>query len=516
MSRRGAVLTFCAFVSVLPCPPIAADPPRDQETARRIEALVSAYAAAGHFNGCVLVARGDEVLCRGAFGPANREWPVALTPDTRFMIGSLSKAFTAVAALQLVQEGRLSLETRLAECLPELPSEQGERITIRHLLTHTSGLGHYGQVPEFEASLERLHHSPAEMIKYVGGIGLLFEPGARFGYSSFGYDLLAYVCERREGRPFSEVLRQRIFSPAGLTRTTLADFRSLDDRRASGYEYDLVSGYQNATFVDSSNLVGAGGIQSTVDDLHRWVQALVQGRLLGEPWRTEAFRPQAAVDANRAYGYGWFVSTNPDGEAKELSHTGSTNGFNSLISLSPGDGQLVVLLSNVRSNLLGGNRRYKLATLKDDILSTLKRRAGPQPQASAVMQISRGVSATGAVGAVEAYRRLKRERAAEHYFDELELNSLGLQLCFRAGRCRDAIEILALNIEEHPNSYNVYDSMGYVLRKEGRIAEALEVFRKGIAVFNAHANANEPYRPDLEKAMELVGELEAQAGGSSR
>jgi CubicO group peptidase (beta-lactamase class C family) len=307
MTRCGAVLILSACLLGPPRASVAADSPGDRETASRIETLVHAYATAGHFNGNVLVARGDEVLYRGAFGPANREWPVPLTLDTRFMIGSLSKAFTAVAVLQLIQEGELSLETRLSECLPGLPAEQGERITIRHLLTHTSGLGHYGQVPEFEAGLERIRHSPAELLEYVGGIGLLFEPGERFSYSSFGYDLLAYVCERLSGRPFSEVLRERVFAPAGMSRTSLPDFRSLDDRRASGYEYDLIPGYQNATFVDSSNMVGSGGAQSTVDDLHLWVLALTRGRQLGEPWRTEVFRPQAPVEPGRAYGYGWFA-----------------------------------------------------------------------------------------------------------------------------------------------------------------------------------------------------------------
>jgi tetratricopeptide (TPR) repeat protein len=176
----------------------------------------------------------------------------------------------------------------------------------------------------------------------------------------------------------------------------------------------------------------------------------------------------------------------------------------------------VVLLSNVRSNLLGGNRRYKLARLKDDIVSVLEGRACPPPLPSAVMEISRGVSAPGGVDAVTAYRRLKRERAAEYYFDELELNSLGLQLLFRAGRSHEAIAVLALNIEEHPDSYNVYDTMGYVLLKEGRTAEAIDVYRRGIAVFNAHPAANEPYRADLERAVKLVAEQEARAGGQSR
>jgi tetratricopeptide (TPR) repeat protein len=110
----------------------------------------------------------------------------------------------------------------------------------------------------------------------------------------------------------------------------------------------------------------------------------------------------------------------------------------------------------------------------------------------------------------EAYRRLKRDRAGEFYFDELELNALGLELLFKLGRRHDAKAVLALNVEEHPQSYNVHDTMGYVLRKEGRTAEALDVYRRGIAVFRAHPEANEPYRADFERAVKLVADAEAQ------
>jgi CubicO group peptidase (beta-lactamase class C family) len=513
MSSRCAAGTAVVFLSALGGPAVIAGP--DPATAGRIEAVLRGYAEAGHFSGCVLVARGDEVLFEGAYGPANREWAIPLTTDTRFLVGSVSKGLTAVTVLQLVQAGKLSLETRLSEILPEFPSEQGERITIRHLLTHTSGIGHYDQVPEFERSLERLPHTPAEMIRYIGGIGLLFQPGERFGYSSFGYDLLAFACERQEGRPFAEILRERVFAPAGMSRTRLVDFRSIEERRASGYEYDLVPGFQNASFFDGSNAVGGGGVLSTVGDLHRWVRALSTGRLLGEPWRSEALRGQARVDASRAYGYGWFVSPRPDGRAGEAWHTGSTNGFASFLSFSPADGHLIVLLSNVRSNVLGGNRRYKLETLRDDIRFALEAPPPPPPLRSAAMEVARVALDEGGGPAADAYRRLKRDPGV-YCFDELEVNSLGLQLFFKAGRPADAIAVLALNIEEHPESYNVYDSLGYVLHKEGRTAEAVDVYRRGFAVFDAHPQANESYRADFERAVKLVADLEGQPAGALR
>lgn len=516
MTRRAILMPATVVLLMLPAVRTAAgSPPADGDSPGRIQALVERYSDTGHFSGCALVARGDQVLYRGSVGLANREWRIPHTDDTRFMIGSLSKAFTAVVVLQLIQEGKLSLDTPLSDGLSGFPRERGARITIRHLLTHTSGLGNHGQVPAFEARLERLRHDRAEMIELIGGMGLLFEPGERFGYSSFGYDLLAFVCERLEGRPFAEVLERRIFAPAGMSHTSLTDFRTVEERRAAGYEYDLVPGFENASFVDGSNVVGGGGILSTVDDLHRWVQALSGRRLLPEPWRTEMLGTQVAIDADSGYGYGWFVSGHPDRGGRQVWHTGSTNGFTSFISWVPGKDDLVILLSNVRSNVLGGNHRYKLATLEKDIRSILAGGPGVPPRRSAVMTISPVAVASGGRAAVEAYRRLGRGHAEEHYFDELELNALGLQLLFGRNRADDALTLLALNIEEHPRSYNVYDTMGYVLRKQGRADDALACYRKGIAVFDADPVANEVYRSDYEKAVKLVSESEAasRAGG---
>jgi CubicO group peptidase (beta-lactamase class C family) len=482
----------------------------------RIRSLVAAYADTGHFNGCALAARGDQVLYRGALGLANREWEVPLTPDTRLMIGSLSKAFTAVVVLQLVAEGRLSLDARLSELLPEFPRERGRRIKVRHLLTHASGLGNHGQLRDFESRLERLPHDRREMIALIGGMDELFEPGAGFGYSSFGYDLLAFACERIEGRPFGEILADRVFVRAGMSHTSLLDPKRLVSRRASGYEYDLVPGFENATFVDPSNMVGGGGILSTVDDLHTWVRALSEGRLLPDRWQREMRRRQIAIDGDESYGYGWFVSTAADGRGRELWHPGSTNGFTSFLSWTPDTDEVIVLLSNVRSNVLWGNRRYTLATLREGIRSILGGGAAALPVRSAVMAVSPIALHSGGRAAVEAYLRLKRDHGRDHYFDELELNLLGLHLLFREGRPGDALDILALNVEEHPESYNVYDSLGYALLQEGRTGEALACYREGIAVFEADPRANEAYRSDYEKAVARVAEDETAVDCATR
>ena len=180
--------------------------------------------------------------------------------------------------------------------------------------------------------------------------------------------------------------------------------------------------------------------------------------------------------------------------------------FTSFLSWTPDEDELVVLLSNVRSNVLWGNRRYKLGTLREGIRSILGGGTAAPPERSAVMAVSPVAMQSGGKAAVEAYRRLKRDHGGDHYFDELELNLLGLHLLFKEGRAEDALEVLALNVEEHPDSYNVYDTMGYVLLQEGRTDEALGCYREGIAVFEADPVANEAYRSDYEKAKRRVSE----------
>ena len=222
-------------------------------------------------------------------------------------------------------------------------------------------------------------------------------------------------------------------------------------------------------------------------------------------------RSQVPVSPDTGYGYGWFTSASPAG-AERVWHTGSTNGFASFISWAPASDELVVLLSNVRSNLLAGNRRYKLATLEKDIRSLLAGGAAARPERSAVMAISPLALSAGGKAAVEAYRRLGRERAG-YYFDELELNALGLQLLFKRGRVDDALTILTLNVEQYPRSYNVYDTLGYVLRREGRTDEALDCYRRGIAAFEADPVANAPYRSDYEKAVKWVADASPARSG---
>ena len=297
-------------------------------------------------------------------------------------------------------------------------------------------------------------------------------------------------------------MKERVFTPAGMSHTSLPDLRSLEHRRAAGYEYDLVPGFENASFVDASNMVGGGGMLSTVDDLHRWVRALSVGRLLPEPWLAEMRRSQVAVDPDTGYGYGWFVSASPDGEGAGALAPGEHERVHELRLLGPPYGRAG--RSPEQRPVERPPRATAAtssATLREGIRSILAGGTVAPPKRSAVMAVSPVAVASGGTAAVEAYRRLRRDPGGDHYFDELELNALGLELLFKQGRVDDALAILALNVEEHPDSYNVYDTMGYVLRQEGRVEDSLACYREGIAVFEADPVANEAYRSDYEKAV---------------
>jgi CubicO group peptidase (beta-lactamase class C family) len=226
-------------------------PLADQKTVAKIDTLMTRYGSDDLFNGVVLVAQKGCVIYQKAFGTADRDWNIPMTIDTKFRIASLSKAFTAFLVMLLVQDGLLSLDGTIADYIPDYSGKAKDRITIHQLLTHTSGL--IGNLkPEDEAVQERLFHDLRNVVKYAENADLICEPGTEFHYSNFGYNILAYIAERITGRPFGELLEERIFKPNGMKDTVQAVDTQVICRLARGYEYKLLSGYENSISFDNS------------------------------------------------------------------------------------------------------------------------------------------------------------------------------------------------------------------------------------------------------------------------
>lgn len=330
--------------------PASAQPRTEDEAAREIDRIATAYAALGRFTGTVLIARGGrEVMARG-YGEADRGRGIAATPDTRFDIGSLSKQFTAAAILRLESEGRLSVHDPVSRWIPDYPRPAGDQITLHHLLTHTAGLPSLGRRGQLEHVTEDCTpRTLDQLIAYSRDLPLDFEPGAEYRYSNSGYALLAAVVERASGMPFDDYLRTALFDPAGLDHTGRLTVGEQAPDIAVGY-----TGYAPEITprgcVHPSWHTGAGGLFSTARDLLRWDQALAAGRILPPEQLAKFYHPHVQTGrAGRAYAYGW--------DRFELlgrpviHHNGGTDGFITEFMRFPDDSLLVVVLSNYLPDL---------------------------------------------------------------------------------------------------------------------------------------------------------------------
>src|SRR5213078_3147724 len=260
---------------------VSANPDRQLEA--QVDAYLRPYLDLGGFNGSVLIAKGGRVLLSKGYGMANYELNVINTPQTKFHLGSVSKTFTAAAIMLLLEQGKLSVRDPLTRYIPDYPN--GEKITIHHLLTNTSGIPNVNNFPEY-ATQSKFPHTPADLIAMFKQKPLDFEPGTR-GYieSNSNYNLLAYIIEKISGQSYGDFLRQQIFDPLGLRDTNHdGDASVLIANKASGYVPVGAMSVENAPYLDWSIKTGNGSIYSTVEDLLSWDRALYAEKILKKGW----------------------------------------------------------------------------------------------------------------------------------------------------------------------------------------------------------------------------------------
>jgi CubicO group peptidase (beta-lactamase class C family) len=292
-------------------------------TASRVDSLMSAYQGAVP-GASVLVIRDGKGVVRRAYGLADVEQGIPATSATNYRLASVTKQFTAAAILTVVQDGRVTLDDPVRRWLPSLPAAV-DRVTIRHLLTHTSGLVDYEDVIP-DGTTEQLHD--ADVLRLLEGENrTYFDPGSSYRYSNSAYALLALIVERASGQPFAEYLRDRIFVPLGMRGTAAG---SNVDHRAYGTPAD-----QSLT----SAVLGDGGVYSSIDDLAKWDAALY------DPKYEIAFVPRTPTDDPKVqYGFGWRISEHRG--SRMLWHSGETRGFRNVILRFPEKRLTVVVLTN--------------------------------------------------------------------------------------------------------------------------------------------------------------------------
>jgi D-alanyl-D-alanine carboxypeptidase len=285
------------------------------------------------------VIQGGHPVKTAAYGLANLELNVPVKPETVFEIGSITKQFTAACILLLVQDGKLSLDDRISRHLGSVPPEWGG-VTVRHLLTHTSGIKNYTGLPGF--ALTR-HLTQEQFIETIGKQPLEFKPGESWKYCNTGFNLLGYIIENISGKSYWDFISERIWQPLGMAATTNRLPALVIPNRASGYEQTNHIHVNRDS--DLTEVFSAGAIASTVGDLAKWNAALDGEALLDAGSKSRLWTPATSQDGKAAhYGLGWFLET-VEGH-RNIGHGGSTSGFSASIQRFPGDKLAVILLTN--------------------------------------------------------------------------------------------------------------------------------------------------------------------------
>lgn len=303
----------------------------------KIERYLKPYIETNNFSGTVLIAKKGEVIFHKGFGLASVELNVPNTTTTKYHIASVSKTFTAAAILLLEQRGFLTTEDFLSKYIADYPS--GDKITIHHLLAHTSGITNVNNLPEYNTDASLKHQTPETLISLFKNKPLNFQPAEKYQYSNSNYNLLAFIIERVSGKKYGDFLRDEIFIPLKMESTFHHDdMTQIIANTAEGYAANGNFGLQKAPYLDWSSKTGNGSLVTTAHDLLLWDRALYGDKILSAKAKAKIFKQYAGS------GYGWYLSKKYDKDYIYMN--GRSPGFSSHISRYPSEEICVIVLEN--------------------------------------------------------------------------------------------------------------------------------------------------------------------------
>jgi CubicO group peptidase (beta-lactamase class C family) len=315
----------------------------EKEAVDEIRTLMAGLNKESWFSGTLLIAKGSDVLLTEVGGEASKAFHVPNNIDTKFNLGSMNKMFTATAVARLVEAGKLSFDDPISRYIDEtwLPKDVTDKITVRHLITHTSGLGSYFNKVYMRSSRD-LFRKLDDYKPLIKDDKPAFTPGERFQYSNTGMFLLGVVIEKVTGEDYFEHIRKAIYGPAGMTSSDCYEMDYPVENLAIGYSPDFSSPYKWQNNLYKHVLKGgpAGGGFSTVKDLHKFALALLAGKLVSKPMLETLWTDFKGAN----YGYGFAVAQGPGG--KVVGHSGGFPGINSQLDIYVDSGTIVVVMSN--------------------------------------------------------------------------------------------------------------------------------------------------------------------------
>ncbi|OJJ17289.1 hypothetical protein BKI52_31810 [marine bacterium AO1-C] len=322
-----------------------------EEVSKKVDEYMKPLLQMKDFSGNVFIKYKDDIIISKSYGLANADWGITNALRTKFHIASLTKTFIAAGIAILQEHQKIRLEDKLAKFLPDFP--KGEQITIRHLLTHSAGVPDFYALPEYE-KLKTQPMTIQQWIELVKTKPLDFAPGTQNSYSNTGYALLAKVIEKVSNKPYQVFLKERIFNVLYMQSTGIWSDEQIIAKRATGYEpWYGIKGLVRAPYYNKEVLFGSGSLYSTINDLHRWYQALRKNKLFDI----------------KAFPYGWGLRKRFNMQV--LEQDGSNPGFVAHMSIAPADDFCIIILGNIRSGAINQmkvdlaaivlNKPYKIA-----------------------------------------------------------------------------------------------------------------------------------------------------------
>lgn len=314
----------------------------------KIDAMMEQYVKEKDFSGVIMVSQKGKVLYGRAFGYANNEQHVANQPWTNFNIASVGKTFTAVMTMQLVQEGKLQLTDNLSKLLPEYDIKNADKITVKHLLTHTSGINNYMTHTQFESKMKGFR-SLSDVMPLVADMpSTMGTPGERFDYSNSGFITLGRIIEKITGKDYQTNLQERIFSKTGISNSYIhypATFNAPAEATPY-YAFSRITSKNAAA--EEFPAFSDGGMQSNAIDLTSFANGLLQGKLLDKKYRDELWTGVANMGRGK-YAFGW-IENDSMYHKKIVSHDGGGKGFAADLKIVVDDEYIIVVLINNRQN----------------------------------------------------------------------------------------------------------------------------------------------------------------------
>ena len=329
MYRRIAILLLLASACLA------------QDNVSRMEQVVQSYVDSKQFMGAALVARDGKVLLSKGYGFANLEWGVANSPASKFRLGSITKQFTATCILLLEERGKLKVDDPVKKYMTDAPAAW-DKVTIFNLLTHTSGIPSFTGFPDY-ASTEAIATTPEKLVARFRDKPLEFQPGEKWNYSNSGYVLLGYLIEKISQQSYSEFVQENILTPLGMKDSGYDSNSAIILHRASGYA-PSAKGTIHAGYIDMSIPFSAGALYSTTEDLLRWEQGLMGGKLL-----SAASLAKMTTPFKNDYAFG--LAVHAVNGHKVIEHGGGIEGFNTDIAYYPEDKVTVVVLANLNGGV---------------------------------------------------------------------------------------------------------------------------------------------------------------------